>query len=115
MKQRHPYQDGLFVDDQGRRWQRTNDYLEPAEVRSLLREGVHGLVEWCGGGRPARPEAIQPGELERDIVPTLLERTKAAKKMSKSKVPTVLVAELWCEGSDRLIIFVEGAPAPRVV
>ncbi len=56
MKQRYPYQDGLFVDDQGRRWQRTNDYVEPVEVRSLLREAVHGLVEWCGVGAPPAPK-----------------------------------------------------------
>lgn len=43
MNQRYPYHSGDYVDDFGRRWRRVQDWLEPDEVRSFLREGVDDL------------------------------------------------------------------------
>ncbi len=112
-KPRYPYQDGLFVDDDGRRWQREDDFLEPADVDDLLAREVPALVEWCGGGTMPRPVPIRGEELATAILPALLDRRSAAKKIRRQRVPTVFVPELWRHGRDTLIIFVEGAPAGR--
>lgn len=112
VRQRYPYQDGFFVDDDDRRWRREDNFLEPSDVHVLLDQGVPALVEWCGDRRP-RPVTIQEGELDAVILPTLLDHKRAARKMRKSRVPNVFVPELWRDGDDRLVIFVEGAPAGR--
>lgn len=101
------------MDDDGRRWARVDDFLEPTNVYDLLDAGVPALVEWCGGGKMPRPVAIQDGELSDVILPTLLDCKRAARKMRKTKVPNVFVPELWRHGDLSLIIFVEGPPTAR--
>lgn len=105
------YEDGAYLDAAGRRWEREDEHLEPDDVRRLLDAGTEALVERCGAG----PAAVDSRTLEHEVLPEVLGRRAAARKIRRRTVPTVFVAERWSDGDGHLLVFVEGPPAPRVL
>lgn len=105
------YVQGSLVDGSGHRWRRSQGWLEPQDAVDLAKRGFPILVQYCG----ERPRRLRPERFNRDIKPRLITRQDADTASARTKVPTVLTAELWAaeDGAPAVLLFVEGPPGPR--
>jgi hypothetical protein len=106
------FSEGKYWDEAGRAWERVDDMVEPEEVLTMLAAGVAALVEWCA----SRPRQESSDVMNSEVLPKLAGREAYRKMMRKKKksVKTVFVAEEWQSGPERrMLILVEGPPAPR--
>lgn len=106
------YRDDMtLVDDNGGRWRRVRDWVEPSEAEQLVADGMPYLVERCGTEEPRheRRERFQS-----DVLRAMVTRRKAEKYWRRRSSPTVMVGELWHDGHDgSCLIFIEQGPLPR--
>jgi hypothetical protein len=111
------YGGGRLWDRDGQPWRRVDSWLDPDEAALRIASGARWAVEWCAGGDPRRvtwPDEMPASALADDVLPRVVTSAKARSLRRRRVVPTVLVAERWCNDAGQwLVLFTESGPAPR--
>jgi hypothetical protein len=94
----------------GHVWHRVRDWVEPDEAADFINAGVNHLVQPCQS--PPRRGGCE--RFKRDVSAEMINRDRVGTFEGKSRVPTVMVSELWRSARDGYcLVLIERGPNIR--